>query len=59
MVVNSMSGSNIIITADHGFLYSNEPLSESDKAETSLVSGNISETGRRYIIADKTAVRIF
>lgn len=59
MVVNSMSGSNIIITADHGFLYSNEPLSESDMAETSLVSGNISETGRRYIIADKTAVRIF
>lgn len=55
MVVNSMSGSNIIITADHGFLYSNEPLSESDKAETSLVSGNISETGRRYIIADKNS----
>lgn len=53
LIVNSMSGSNIIITADHGFLYSYEPLSESDKADVSLVSGNILESGRRYIIADK------
>lgn len=53
LVINSMNGSNVIITADHGFLYSYEPLIESDKADSSLVSGNILETGRRYIVADK------
>ena len=55
LIVNTMNGSNIIITADHGFLYSHEPLAESDKAEKSLVSGNILEAGRRYIIADKNS----
>ncbi len=52
LIVNSLSGSNIIITADHGFLYSHELLTESDKAEKSLVSGNIMESCRRYILAD-------
>lgn len=52
LIINSMSGSSIIITADHGFLYSHEPLSESEKVSTKLVSGNVFETGRRYMIAD-------
>ena len=52
LIVNSMSGSNIIITSDHGFLYTHEPLAESEKISTSLVSGNILETGRRYMFAD-------
>lgn len=51
LIVNSMSGSNIIITADHGFLYTHEPLAESEKISTSLVSGHLLETGRRYILA--------
>ena len=55
MIVNSMNGSNILITADHGFLYSYEPLQESEKAEASLVNGNLMETGRRYILAEQNA----
>ena len=55
LIVNSMSGSNIIITADHGFLYSHEPLAESEKISTSLVSGNILETGRRYMLAENSS----
>lgn len=51
LIVNDMSGTNIIITADHGFLYSYMPLEESDKAEKSFVSGNIVELDRRYVIA--------
>ena len=53
MLSNEVSASNILITADHGFLYSYRPLDESDKAEKSLVSGgNIIELDRRYVIAD-------
>ncbi len=52
LIVNDMNGTNILITADHGFLYSYKPLEESDKAEKSLVSGHIVELDRRYVITD-------
>lgn len=52
MITNDMNGTNILITADHGFLYSYKPLEESDKAEKSFVCGNIIELDRRYVIAD-------
>ena len=52
LITNDMNGTNVLITADHGFLYSYKPLEESDKAEKSFVSGNIIELDRRYVIAD-------
>ena len=52
LITNDLSGSNILITSDHGFLYSYKPLDESDKAEKSFVSGHIIELDRRYVIAD-------
>ncbi|NLV85372.1 MAG: BREX-1 system phosphatase PglZ type A [Spirochaetales bacterium] len=52
LITNDLSGTNILITADHGFLYSYKPLEESDKAEKSFVSGDILELDRRYVIAD-------
>lgn len=52
MITNDMNGTHILITADHGFLYSYMPLEESDKAEKSFVSGHIVELDRRYVIAD-------
>lgn len=55
LIVNSMNGTNILITADHGFLYSYKPLAESDKAEKTLVHGDIYELERRSIIADENA----
>lgn len=55
MLAGSLSASGIFITSDHGFLYSYKPLDESEKADSSLVSGTISETGRRYMIAEKNS----
>ncbi len=52
VIANELSGTNILITADHGFLYSYQPLEESDKAEKSFVSGQIYELSQRYLIAD-------
>ena len=52
LLTNDLSAANILITADHGFLYSYKPLDESDKAEKSFVSGHIIELDRRYVIAD-------
>ena len=52
VITGDMNGTHILITADHGFLYSYKPLEESDKAEKSFVSGHIVELDRRYVIAD-------
>lgn len=52
LITNDLSGTNIIITADHGFLYSYKPLDESDKAEKNIISGQITELDRRYVLAD-------
>ena len=52
-ISNDLSGTNILITSDHGFLYSYKKLTTSDKAEKDYVKGILIETDRRYIITDK------
>ena len=55
LIVNSMNGTNILITADHGFLYSYQPLAESDKGEESFVNGTVVRADRRCLIAEPGA----
>ena len=57
IIVNELSGTNIFITADHGFLYTYKPLNESDKIDRKAFSGNVYELGRRYALtaSDTTA----
>lgn len=52
IIVNDLSGTNIFITADHGFLYSYKPLEEKDKADKKFVTGDILELDRRYIVCE-------
>jgi len=49
-LVNHVSATNIIITADHGFIYRRSPLTEIDK----IGKHNIKtlEAGRRYVLSD-------
>lgn len=54
IIVNDLSGVNVIITADHGFLYTYEPLDEIDKMEQIGFEGAI-DVGRRYAIMDRKA----
>ncbi len=55
VITNELSGANILITADHGFLYNNKPLEEFDKADSGLLDGELCEVGRRYVIAEPSA----
>ncbi|MHC5779531.1 BREX-1 system phosphatase PglZ type A [Nostoc sp.] len=49
-ICNSINGTNVIITADHGFLYQRCPIQEADKRP--LPSGEaILESKRRYLLA--------
>jgi len=54
-ILTNLSATNIFITADHGFLYTNNPLKETDKAEKDLLQGEILEYSRRYAILKKNA----
>lgn len=55
VICNDLQGINVVITSDHGFLYTYQELSEEDKMERSSFTQNIIEQGRRYVITDNEA----
>lgn len=55
IIINGFGGTNIILTSDHGFLYTGRPLAEDSKAGSGLAKENIVELSRRYVITDKEA----
>lgn len=55
IITGELNGLNIIITSDHGFLYTYQSLNEDDKMERSSFKKNIIEKGRRYVITDDQA----
>jgi len=55
IIVNEFSGTNIYITADHGFLYTYSPLTEDDKVDKTTPTEHDVEIDRRYLITRKGA----
>ena len=55
IIVNEFGGTNIIITADHGFLYTYSPLTENDKVDKTTDNSQDVEYGRRYAIMQQGA----
>ena len=55
IISNEWGGANIIITADHGFLYTYSPLKEDDKVDKTTESDQDVEIGRRYAIMRRGA----
>lgn len=53
MITNELNGTNIFITADHGFLYTYQPLEAWDKTEKGKVTGNVISIGHRYVIGER------
>lgn len=53
MLVNDFSATNIKITADHGFVYTYEQLTEEQKFDKSVFEHRMVEYGRRYAILMK------
>ena len=50
ILVNELSASTILITADHGFLYTQSPLDEYEKTDRDVVEGEVLEYKRRHAI---------
>ena len=55
IIVNEFGGTNILITADHGFLYTYSPLNEDNKVDKTSFNSMDVEYGRRYAIMQKGA----
>ena len=55
MITGEFSGTRILITADHGFLYTVHPLREDDKVDKMAASHQDVEVARRYAIMRKGA----
>ena len=55
IIANEWGGANIIITSDHGFLYTHCPLTEDDKVDKTTEGDQDVEIGRRYAIMQKGA----
>ena len=55
IITNEWGGANVIITSDHGFLYTHSPLAEDDKVDKTTESDQDVEIGRRYAIMQKGA----
>lgn len=53
-IIRNGNGSNILITTDHGYLYQNEVLDESDFVDFKA-SGDIIKENRRFVIGTKLA----
>lgn len=55
IIVNEFGGTNILITADHGFLYTYSPLAEDGKLDKTVMGQQDVEYGRRYAIMEDGA----
>ena len=53
IIVNEFGGTNIIITSDHGFLYTYSPLTEDDKVDKTSFNSMDVDYGRRHAIMQK------
>lgn len=59
IIINDMQGTDIFITADHGFLYTYSPLTEGDKVGKNAFNGEVYEVGRRYAITTPSTTADF
>ena len=50
IIVNDFGGTHIIVTADHGFLYTHRELTESNKTDVKDFKDQAVEMGRRHVI---------
>lgn len=55
VITNELSGTRVLITADHGFLYTAHPLAEDERLSKENWNGMDIENGRRHVIMKKGA----
>lgn len=54
--INDLTISRVLITADHGFLYTRNPLEERSKVSVADASTRVVKQGRRYLVGDEPSI---
>jgi hypothetical protein len=49
-IINSLNGSTVLVTADHGFIYQESPLDESDKSTLDDKPAGTLKAKKRYLL---------
>jgi uncharacterized protein (TIGR02687 family) len=49
-IINSLNGTNVIVTADHGFIYQEKPPEPMDKSKIEFNPENVVKTHKRFIL---------
>lgn len=49
-IINSLNGSTVLVTADHGFIYQESPLEEADKSKLDEKSEGTLKAKKRYLL---------
>ncbi|WP_411725285.1 BREX-1 system phosphatase PglZ type A [Methyloglobulus sp.] len=49
-IINSLNGSNVLVTADHGFIYQESPLKEADKSTLTEQPEGTLKAKKRYLL---------
>jgi uncharacterized protein (TIGR02687 family) len=49
-IINSLNGTNVIVTADHGFIYQEKPPEPMDKSKIEFNPENVVKTRKRFIL---------
>jgi uncharacterized protein (TIGR02687 family) len=49
-IINSLNGTNVIVTADHGFIYQEKPPEPMDKSKIEIHPENTIKTHKRFIL---------
>lgn len=52
LIAGKFRATDIVITADHGFLYTYRPLAATDKLGKDEISGTVVQAGKRYVVGD-------
>jgi len=52
-IINSLNGTNVIVTADHGFIYQEKPPEPMDKSNIEFNPENAVKTNKRFILGKK------
>jgi len=51
-IINRLNGSQVLVTADHGFLFQQKALNKSDKTELAIKPNGAVEAKKRYIVGE-------
>jgi uncharacterized protein (TIGR02687 family) len=55
-IINSLNGANVLLTADHGFVYQESPLESADKSALDVKPDGVLKAKKRYLLGQAIGI---